>query len=111
MPIMNVDHIVMANRSETTSMIQRGSETVATQSQTAAESHIKEATERATERTSETQNVLKDDTHFDAREKGKNEYILMQKKKLAEDEEDEIHSNEILEKILGVEGRSIDLKV
>lgn len=111
MPIMNLDHIVMPNRSETTSMIQRGSETVASQAQTSATAHINKETERATERTAETENVLKNDTHFDAKEKGKNEYMLMNKKKDQEDEEEEIHSNEIMEKILGVEGRSIDLKV
>ncbi|MDY6324181.1 MAG: hypothetical protein SPL99_03835 [Catonella sp.] len=112
MPVMNIDHLVMANRSQETSIVQSNAESKMPAAQVAANERIRHTTEENTTRTTETQNIVKQDTKFDAREKGKNEYVATEKKKQEpEDEEGEIHNKELLEQILGVEGRSIDLKL
>lgn len=110
MPIQNIDNYLMPNRSQEVSIHRAAEESRIPAEQRFLTQEVREQADRKLTRTNEADDAELREDGFDPREKGKNEYFIQEKKKKKEKEE-EIHSPEIMEKMLGTAGRTIDIKL
>ena len=108
MPIQNIDNYLMPNRSQEASIHRTSAQNKIPAEQRFLTQEVNEQTDRKLTRTNEADNAELRKDKFDAREKGKNEYFARKKKKQKKEEKTSSEKND---KIKGMPGSLIDIKL
>lgn len=108
MPIQNIDNYLMPNRSQEVSIHRTNEANKIPAEQRFLAQEVSAQTDRKLMRTNEADNAELRKDGFDPREKGKNEYFARKKKNKKKEEK---HSSEVIDKMSGMAGRTIDIKL